>query len=218
MKLPDIRIKIPDLPRKVMVAVSVLAGSLVSFGLLTEFLGGALDAAIAENARLKKAVDQATKDIKTVTSDHQFVIENTEYFEKLIKGDRLVPHTRRDAFKQLQSMAQEHGLTQLTADFGAANDRASQSAAQTQANAYRVSAETIKLKVGSPLDGQVYRFIADLRQGFPGSAVLMSLKLGRPAKVTPALLAQISKKGVIVEGEVELLWRTALANEPEKKP
>lgn len=216
MKLPEVRIKIPDLPRKVLVAVAVLAGSLVLFGILAEFLGGALSASVAENTRLKRSVDQATKDTLTANADYQFVTENAEYFERLIKGDRLVPHTRRDAFKQLQSMALEHGLTSLAADFAAVNDRAS--AAQATTGAYRVSAEAIKVKVGAPLDGQIYRFIADLRQNFPGAAVLVSVKLSRPPKVTPDMLAKINRKGVIVDGEMELIWRTALANQPEKAP
>jgi len=218
MKLPEIRFKLPDLPRKVLISAVILAVSAVLFGISVEFLGGALDSANAENARLKQAIDQTTRNIATANTDYTFVTENTAYFEKLIGGDRLVPHTRRDALRQLQSLAQEHGLTALTADFEAANDKTAPAAGQAQADAYRVSTETIRIRLGSPLDGQIYRFAADLRGNFPGSAVLMSLKLARPPQVTPDMLAQINKKGAIVTGEMELLWRTALANAPEQKP
>ncbi|MBX7197993.1 MAG: hypothetical protein K1X51_01295 [Rhodospirillaceae bacterium] len=219
MKLPEIRIKIPDLPRKVMISLAVLVSSAVLFVILLEVLGGTLDGAVTESARLKRSIDQATRDAASANADYKFVTENTEQFEKLMKGDRLVPHTRRDALKQLQSLAQEHGLTEMTAEFAAANDRAAPptaNQAQTQAQAYRVSVESIKIKLGSPLDGQIYGFTADLRRNFPGSAVLTSLKLSRPPKVTADMLAQISKKGAIVTGEMDLVWRTALAN--EQKP
>lgn len=217
MKLPDIRFKLPDLPRKVTASLAVLAGAGVTFLLLLQFLVGALDAAVAENTRLKGAIDQATRDTLTVNTDYQFVTENTEYFEKLIKGDRLIPHTRRDALRQLQSLAQEHGLTQMTADFSAAPAATAATApAANQADAYRVNVESIKIKLGSPLDGQVYGFASDLRRNFPGSAVLMSMKLSRPLKLTADMIEQVSRKGAIVTGEMELLWRTALAN--EKKP
>lgn len=223
MKLPDVRIKIPDLPRKVLIAVSVLAASGILYGILLSVLGGALGAAVAENQRIKRAIEQATRDVATINTDFAFVTENSEYFEKLIKSDRLVPHTRRDALRQLQSLAQEHGLTALTADFDVAigalagpAQAPAQGQPQAQAGAYRVNVETIRIKLGSPLDGQIYGFAADLRRNFPGSAVLMSLKLTRPPKVTPDMLQQINRKGVIVTGDMELLWRTALAN--EKKP
>ncbi len=212
MKLPDIRFKLPDLPRKVMVSLAVIAGSAITFGLLLQFLAGARDAAIAENTRLKGAIDRATRDTLTVNTDYQFVSENTEYFEKLVKGDRLIPHTRRDALKQLQSLAQEHGLTQMTADFSTT----AAPPAAGQADAYRVSSESIKIKLGSPLDGQIYGFVSDLRRNFPGSAVLMSMKLARPPKITAGMIEQVSRKGAIVTGEMELVWRTALAN--EQKP
>lgn len=217
MKLPEMRIKLPDLPRKVVTSIGVLAASAILFVILLQVLGGTLDNAVAENARIKRSIDQATRDVATVSTDYKFVTENTEYFEKLMKGDRLIPHTRRDALKQLQSLAQEHGLTAMTADFSASNEKAAPAAAgQPQADAYRVSVESIKIKLGSPLDGQIYGFIADLRRNFPGSVVLMSLKLSRPPKVTADMLAQISRKGTIVTGEMEVVWRTALAN--EKKP
>lgn len=220
MKLPDIRFKFPDLPRKVLISAAALVGSGIAFALLLQFLGGALDGALTENARLKRSIDQATRDTQTVDSDYQFVTENTEYFEKLVKGDRLIPHTRRDALKQLQNLAQEHGVTAMTAEFSIATAPATKAAAASpgQAEAYRVSVEAIKIKLGSPIDGQIYAFAADLRRNFPGSAVLMSMKLSRPPKVTSDMLAQISKKGAIVNGEMELVWRTALANQPEQKP
>jgi hypothetical protein len=106
-------------------------------------------------------------------------------------------------------------LTALTADFDAVAETG-----QAQADAaYRVSTESIKIKLGSPLDGQVYGFAADLRRNFPGAVVLTSLKLARPPKLDPDMLAQLNKGGGLVSGEMELLWRTALANAPgEKKP
>lgn len=220
MKLPEVRIKLPDMPRKVVISLGVLAASLILFGALSQVLGGALDAAMSESQRLRRSIDQAAKDTTTVNADYQFVTENTETFEKLIKGDRLIPHTRRDALKQLQSLAQEHGLTAMTADFEAVPDEKAPAAKAntSQAEAYRVSVESIKIKLGSPLDGQIYAFTADLRRNFPGSVVLSSIKLTRPPKVTPDMLAQVSRKGSIVTGEMSLIWRTALANAPEQKP
>lgn len=221
MKLPEIRFKLPELPRHVAISVAVLAASAIIFAISLSLLGGGLDNAVAENRRLKSSIDQATRDTATVSTDVKFVTENTDYFEKLMKGDRLLPHTRRDALRQLQSLAQEHGLTAMNAEFAVANDppsAAAASQAQGQAVAYRVSAESIKMRLGSALDGQIYGFAADLRRNFPGSAVLVSMKLSRPPKVTSEMLAQISKQGTIVSGEMELIWRTALASAPGQTP
>src|SRR5690242_14604256 len=113
MKLPSLSLKLPDLPKHVAIATSIIVACLVLVGVLVPTLGAATDDAIADNARLTNQISQAKKDLTTVADDFKFVSDNKEKFEALLQGDRLIPHTGRTAVRQLQALALQDGLTGL---------------------------------------------------------------------------------------------------------
>jgi type II secretory pathway pseudopilin PulG len=220
MKLPDIGIKLPDIPRHVTIAAVVLAVSGVLFGTLLPTLGASLDQAIVQNKKLQSDIAQAGKVGNQARADYKFATENREKFEAVLQSDRLIPHTNRDAAQKLQTTAVQDGVTALTWQFGAvAALSAASVTSQVKQSGYRVDVQSIGLHIGAPLDGQIYRFIADLDRGFPGSVVLASVSLARPEKLTNDAINGIGRVGTpgLVTGEISLLWRTAQANDSEKK-
>jgi len=169
-----------DLPRITALALVVIAGSLILFGILYPVLGGAEDGAQADNERLTREIRQAEKNLSQAKADYQFVVDNKDLYDNLIQGDRLIPHTRREAVRQLQTLAQQRGLSNLGASFAAAGDQSLKTVtSQPTSGQYRVSVENIELKVGAPLDTQIFEFVLDLAESFPGAAVVQYVEMQR---------------------------------------
>lgn len=209
---------IASLPRYVLISTAVLLGCFVILGVAAPFLGSALDAAIAENQRLKNEIQTSETGIIRAKDDYQYVVDHQASYEKLTRGDKLLPHTRRAAVIELQRVANQRGLTTLNYSFAAAAATSALAAsAQPQTENYRVSVEAVELKVGAPYDGAVYGFVADITEAFPGSAVLDSITLTRAQQVSDTMLAAISKgeEAQLVTGEVRLSWRTAQAQDKQ---
>ena len=195
-----------SLPKKVLISVGVIAAALVIFAIALPLLGGGLDDAEVANTRLQAEIGRVTKAVAQAKVDQLYVSENIERYETLLRSDRLIPHTRRVAILDLENKGRLNGLTAMNYSIGALPGSAAASAAgQPASGAYRVSMEEIKLKVGAPYDGSVYRFIDAINQAFPGAAVIQVVNLSRGITASAG-----------VEGEINVLWRTAQAE--EKKP
>ncbi len=208
---------IPDLPRNVAIAFATLAASLVLIALSVVFLGGARDAAIAENGRLTNEVQAVRGSINTARQDHEYVVANQEKYEVLLKSDRLIPHTRRAAVVELQRIAQMRGLTTLNYEFaGVVSDSLESKQAQPANAAYRLSVEQVTLTVGAVIDGAIYGLVSDISEKFPGAAVVENVTLARAPVVTEEALLAVAAgaEAKLVEGKILFLWRTAQANEP----
>src|SRR5262245_3172479 len=108
-----------NIPRNVLVATATIIGSLLVFLVLFLTLGAALDNAIADGARLKNESHQVNKNLRQSTDDKKYVIDHKDEYEKLVKSDQLVPHTRRTAVLELQKVATERGLTAFNYNFAA---------------------------------------------------------------------------------------------------
>ncbi|TAK99535.1 MAG: hypothetical protein EPO08_16030 [Rhodospirillaceae bacterium] len=211
---------IAELPRVTARALAVIVGSLILFGILYPLLGGAQDSAQANNQRLVGEIAQTEKNLSQVKTDHQFVLDNKDLYDSLLQGDRLIPHTRRAAIRQLQALALQRGLSTLGYSFAAAGDQSLKSVtSQPTSGQYRVSVENIELKVGAPLDTQIFEFVLDLAESFPGAAVVQYVEMQRAATIAEAMLDHVSQgqDSGIVSGDIKVTWRTAQANEPDKK-
>ncbi len=212
---------IADLPRKTAISLVVILCSTVLFGLLYPTLGGIQESAHAENDKLKRDIDQTRRNAQQSKVDKEFVLENKDKYEALLAGDRLVPHARRAAVRQLTELAQARGLSTLQYSFAAAGDQsATKVRSQPASGDYRVSVEEVDLKIGAPLDTQLLEFVYDLGDNFPGAAVVQSIQLDRVPKITDDMLDKVSGGGQdagLVTGEVKFTWRTAQANEDDKK-
>jgi hypothetical protein len=209
------------MPRKVAIASVFISVTLVVFAFLFVSLGSAHDEAIAKNSTLKKTLDQTTRNAKQSREDREFILGNQEKYEELLHGDRLIPHTRRVATDQLAALARARGLTTLTYDIAAAGVRAAATAASQPAKGgYRVKVEQMSLKVGAPLDTDVFDFLMDLGENFPGSAVVEQFSLERAAGLTTDALNQVSRgrESGLVKSEIHVTWRTAEAEDDDKKP
>jgi hypothetical protein len=219
MKLPQLAVNFPELPRHVIISSSVTAVSALIFLALYFTLGTGLVHAIASNARLKSDIAQASKSVEQLNQDFAFVSQNQQRFEQLIQGERLVAHTRRDAIDKLRELAAQYGITQLTWEIGGTGGKGAPTAAgQKNSQAYKVDADTIALRIGAPLDGQIYKFLLALTRDFPGAIVISSVSLERSPRVTDGMLATLAQGGAFVSGEARVIWRTAQTNESEKKP
>jgi hypothetical protein len=162
---------------------------------------------------LKKDIEGTTKSISQVKEDTAFVIANQAKYEALLQGDRLIPHTRRAATQALESVARANGVTGLNYSIAAAAAATSLQSAQSQpvTGGYRVSVENITIKIGAPLDGVIYKFMADITDSFPGAAVIQTVTLERADKGRS--MGNGLASGELVTGEILMSWRTAQAEE-----
>jgi len=203
-------------PRPVLISLAVIAGVLVLFAVLFPVLGGARDQAFAGNARLTNEINSTRSAIGQTQVDKDYVETNRAAFEELLKGDKLVPHTRRAAIVRLEEAARTYGLTTFSYSIGAIAANSPKGAAgQPTSDDYHVSIENIQLKVGAPIDGNIYRFLVDITDSFPGSAVLELFSLRRPEFISAEALNAVSlgRDAKLVEGDIVLSWRTAQAKD-----
>lgn len=198
-----------NLPRHVLISSGVILGALLLFAILVPVLGGARDDSFSENSRLQGEISRVRTALNQSKTDQDYVKNNVEAYESLLKSDRLVPHTRRVAVVELESAARTFGLTALNYSFSAAAANSlAVATSQPASGAYAVSIEAVSLKVGAPLDGPIYRFVVSIADRFPGAAVVQRMQLARAEGAAAT--------GGAVQGEVTLSWRTAQAQ--EKKP
>jgi hypothetical protein len=209
---------IVDLPRPVAIALATIVAAIAVLAILFPVLGGARDNALTENRRLTTDIGSTTTALNQSQDDQDFVRANQAHFEELVKSDRLIPHTRRAAIVALGEVARIHGVN-LTYAFNAAE---SQSAAavgsQPRSDAYRVSVESIDLKVDAPIDGAIYEFVTDINASFPGAVVIESVSLRRADRLSASALDLLSKgqSSQLVTGDILLSWRTAQAQEKKE--
>ena len=208
---------INDTPRPVLISIAVLLAGLVLFAILVPVLGGARDDAFAANSQLANEIERIKKSVTQSKTDQEYVANNSAAYEELLKGDRLVPHTRRAATVELENAARANGFTTLNYSIGAVSAN-SRKAVENQptSDAYRVSVETITLNVGAPIDGAIYQFMAAINETFPGSAVIDTFSIKRAEVVDAKALSAVSRGGKdaqLVDGEISISWRTAQAKE-----
>jgi cell division protein FtsB len=216
--LPEL--KIPDLPKAVMISISVMAVSLVLFVILFFTLGAARDQALDDVDQLTSQLTAAKRDFSRARTDREFVEANVSKFEALMASDKLIPHTRRAAIRELQEVALEKGLTSLDYNFQAVNASTPQAAStQPKAESYNVSVETISLTVDAPLDRPVYQFIESLHSKFPGALVLTSVEVARAKTISPEALNRVSlgQESGLVASKLVYSWRTAQQNKETAK-
>jgi len=196
-----------NLPKKVLTALGVIVGALVIFGLSVSLLGVARDDANIENSRLKSEIARVNSAITTAKVDQEYVTQNTPRYEQLLKGERLVPHTRRVAVLALEEKARAFGLSGMnySVEAAAASNSLQAAAGQPTSGAYVLSLQDIKIDIKAPLDGAIYRFVDDIASTFPGAAVVRDTVLSRGAT---------AKDGVT--GLIILSWRTAQAQEKKE--
>jgi hypothetical protein len=205
------------IPKKVLISTGVIAASLVIFLALFFTLGGANSDAEGMRQRIAKDIEQAKKDLTRFQTDRKYVEDHRDQFEALLKSDRLVPHTRRVAMAELSRLATQDGLSGLNYNFKAINQNSPAAAQAKSTDAYRLSIEEIELHVSAPIDGNIYRFVRDLSDSFPGSAVVESVTLTRARTVTDDMLRLVAagQDAKLVEGQINISWRTAQALEKD---
>jgi hypothetical protein len=207
-----------DLPPLTAIGVVVIAASTVWFAIFFPLLGGYEERTRDENAQLTREISEAEKGATQSSEDEQFIRKNKELYDEIVHGDRLIPHTRRAAIHQLQDLALQRGLSSLSYTFTPiAETSAKGVTSQPKGDLYHVSVENIELKVAAPLDTQLFDFVLDMGEAFPGAAVVQSVDFMRPGTIDEQTLERVgSRDSGIVTGSVKLLWRTAQANEEKK--
>ena len=208
--------KLSEVPIPVLVASGIIALFLVIFLISFPFMSSSRDDSLAANSRLTNELRSTNSSIERAKDDYLFVVENERRFEEAMASDEIIPHTRRAAARQMQSVAIDNGLTSLNYNFAASGAQAQGrgSSAATSSDAYTLHVEEIRLDVGAPLDRPIYAFIEELLRTIPGTAVVRELELSRAENITTDMLnrvAQGQQSGLVV-GTVGLSWRTAQVN------
>jgi len=208
------------MPRKVAVSSVILAVTVLLFLILLPLLGGAHTDTLATNEGLKATIDQTSQKLRQAKDDRKYVTENTQKYQELLGGERLVPHTRRVAMTAMQKLALERGLTTLSYNFTALGDRSPRGAANAPVTGgYKLQAERVDLKVGAPLDTTIYDFVLDLGEKFPGAAVVEQMILERSPDIGTEALNQVSRgqESGLIKGNVVFAWKTAQKQEEGQK-
>jgi len=217
MKLPALSFNL-NMPPRVAAASAVILVAAILLAVLMPLLGGNRDSAVILNEQLTGEIAKLRTEIQNSQNDYQYVQDNQAKYEELLKGGRLIPHTRRSAVRHMQELALTHGITAMAYSFSSAGQNSAEAALNQPATAaYSVSVEVIELKLGAPLDSRIFRFVSDAAASFPGSAVVQSLSLGRANTITTEALNKVSRgeDSGLVSGTAMLLWRTALKNKEE---
>lgn len=206
-----------EVPIPVLVSGGIIAAFFVIFIGAFIFLSGALEDATNLNRRLENDLRANQAAINRAQEDYVFVLENDRRFEEAMASDEIVPHTRRAAARQMQTVALENGLTSLNYNFAAEGGQSrarNQAAAAPSSAAYTLHVETIDLEVGAPLDRPVYAFIEELIRSIPGTAVVREVSLQRAETITTDMLNRVAlgQDSGIVTGSIQFSWRTAQAN------
>jgi hypothetical protein len=223
MKLADLKaldFKLPNLPKPVMISLIVMGGCIVLFVILQLTLNAALGEAVNDVTRLKAELSKIQVALKQSKEDIEFINKNQDRFNALMESQKLIPHTRRTAVRQMQDLASEFGITSLNYNFQAAGAQSPDAAAQqAKSDLYKVYVENIELKIGAPLDGSIYSFIAGMHDDFPGSMVLTEVELARALVISPDMLEKAGKgeDSGLVTGTLKYSWRTAQQNKQDEK-
>jgi len=216
----DLPFKLPDWPRRVKIAAAVLAVSAVGFAALYPTLGMSRDEALERVVNLTNETQSAETAIIRAAGDVTFVTEGKERYERLVAGDKLIPHARRDAVVQLQALGREFGMATVDFSFqgvGAASPTGAQS--QPRAGEYRVNVDNIEIAVDAPTDGIIYGFIAALQEDFPGALVVNKFEISRATEVTVSALDLVARgqPSQLASGTVLVTWRTAQRQEQPRQ-
>lgn len=220
MKLPDLPFKLPDWPRRVKIAMAVLAVAAILFAALYPTLGISRDDALERVVSLTNRVSSTESSAIRAAGDVEFVTSGKERYERLIAGDKLVPHARRDAVAQLQALGREYGLAAVNFSFkGAVANSPTAAMAQPKAGEYRVNVDAIEIEIDAPTDGMIYGFIAALQEDFPGALVVDSFEIGRATDVTLSALDLVARglPSQLASGKLKVTWRTAQRQEQPAK-
>jgi|GEM_PF-3231421 len=207
-----------EIPIPVLVSSGIIVFFLVVFVGSFPFLTSTLEEAQSDNRRLENDLRTTQSAISRAQDDYTFVVENERRFEEAMASDEIVPHTRRAAARQMQTVALENGLTALNYNFAlvSANRGREQSAASTT-DGYTLHVENIDLDVGAPLDRPIYAFIEDLVRGIPGTAIIKEFEIRRSENISTDMLNRVAmgQNSGIVTGTIQFSWRTAQANKEE---
>ena len=103
--------KLSEVPIPVLIAGGIIAFFLILFIGTFPFLSSGLDESMAENRRLNNELRTTQSSIGRAKDDYVFVVENERQFEEAMASDEIIPHTRRAAARQMQTVALENGLT-----------------------------------------------------------------------------------------------------------
>lgn len=205
-----------EVPIPVLVSGGIIAAFFVIFIAAFIFLSGALEDSTNLNRRLENDLRANQAAIKRAQDDYVFVLENDLRFEEAMASDEIVPHTRRAAARQMQTVALENGLTSLNYNFAAVGGQRerNQAAAAPSSAAYTLHVENIDMEVGAPLDRPVYAFIEELLRTIPGTAVVREITLERAETITTDMLNRVAlgQASGIVTGSIQFSWRTAQEN------
>ena len=211
--------RMPRITVLALAAIARIAGPVRAF--YARCSRGALDDAQTDNQRLTREIAQAQHNLSKAKGDYQFILDNKDVYDSLLKSDRLdPPHPPRGCRASCRGSRSSAASRRWSYSFAAAGDQSLKSVtSQPTSGQYHVSVENIELKVGAPLDTQIFDFVLDLAESFPGAAVVQYVEMRRAPEIGEGMLDNVSQgqESGIVSGDIKVTWRTAQANEPDKK-
>lgn len=204
-----------EVPTPVLIYGGIIVVSLVVFIGSFPFLSSGFEQVTQERNRLNNDLRSTNASIERAKEDYTFVVENERRFEEAMASDEIIPHTRRAAARQMQTVALDNGLTALNYNFALASERDSGGGASGSSDdSYRLHVENLTVDMGAPVDRSVYAFVEELVRTIPGTVVVRELSLQRAEEITTDMLNNVARgqNSNIVTGNVMFSWRTAQAN------
>ncbi len=205
-----------EVPIPVLISGGIIVFFLIVFLGSFPFLTGARDEAQNQNNRLQNDLQSTNASIDRARNDYAFVEDNERRFEEAMASDEIMPHTRRAAARQIQTVAIENGLMSLNYNFAlaASPDQGRGQGGPSASDAYRLQVENLSLEIGAALDRSVYAFIEELVRTIPGTIVIREFQVGRAESISTEMLNRVAQgqNSGIITGTVRFSWRTAQAN------
>jgi hypothetical protein len=191
------------LPRTTLAALAVLALCGLGLGLLLPYLGGQLDD-LQRSLRSLRAQTAQTRALTVKTrQDVAFAREHMDAYRAALAQGLFAEQNRLEATQILDTLYHEDYLAGLTYEFASQTTR--------PAGPHTVVVTPLRLSVDVMLDRDIYVFMRDIEDRFPGRLVLTDMRILPQTPVTPSLLAAIrgGRPATVFRADLTYAWTAA---------
>lgn len=213
----DLKIDFKQLPKKLQIALGVIAFNLLFFLFGTGLVDSLVDDYQGEERAARSRVEDAQKQTRALEQDLKMVQDNRQRYESIVARGMIGDQNRLAAVRLLETLRELHRIRSLDYQFEPAAAVASTGA---ETKDYDITRTNVMLDFQAVIDSDVFAFARRLDETFPGAVVVNSIKIARVGDPDPDIVKAVGEgDGVtLVKGTLGFAWRTAnLRAEAQKK-
>ncbi|MBF0305765.1 MAG: hypothetical protein HQL41_08975 [Alphaproteobacteria bacterium] len=204
----DLKIDFKQLPKKLQIALAVIAFDVLFFLFGTGFIDGLLEEYQGEERAARGRVETAQKDTRTAEQDLKMVQDNRQRYESIVARGMIGDQNRLAAVRLLETLREIHRIRNLDYQFEPAATVASTG---PETKDYEITRTNVMLDFQAVIDADVFEFARRLDETFPGAVVVNAIKISRVGDPSDEILKAVAEgDGVtLVKGTLGFAWRTA---------